>query len=62
VGLTQTPLSGSAAALVGLGAFGVVTFDVTWRVLKYGTVMAHEGAHALLAAVTVGGKMLVMPT
>ena len=48
VGLTQTPLSGSAAVLVGLGAFGVVAFDATWQVLKYGTVMAHEGAHAVM--------------
>ena len=48
MGLTQTPLSGSAAALVGLAAFGVVTFDVTWQVIKYGTVMAHEGAHAVM--------------
>ena len=48
--MTQTPLSGSAAALVGLAAFGVVTFDVTWQVIKYGTVMAHEGAHAVLVS------------
>jgi hypothetical protein len=48
VGLTQTPLSGSAAVVVGLGAFGVVAFDVTWQVIKYGTVMAHEGAHAVM--------------
>ena len=49
MGLTQTPLSGSAAALVGLGVFGVVAFDMTWQVLTQG-------------AVAVGGKMLVMPT
>ncbi len=48
MGLTQTPLSGSTAVLVGLGAFAVVAFDVTWQVIKYGTVMAHEGAHAVL--------------
>jgi len=46
--MTQTPLSGAAAGLVGLAAFGVVTFDVTWQVIKYGTVMAHEGAHAVM--------------
>ena len=48
MGLTQTPLSGAAAALVGLGAFGVVAFDVGWQVIRYGTVMAHEGAHAVM--------------
>ena len=55
MGLTQTPLSGSAAVLVGLGAFGVVAFDATWQVLKYGTVMAHEGAHAVLISLLFRG-------
>jgi len=50
VGLTQTPLSGSAAVAVGLVAFGVVAFDAGWQVIRYGTVMAHEGAHAVMVS------------
>jgi hypothetical protein len=48
VSLTQTPLSGSAAAVVGLAAFGLVASDIGWQFIRYGTVMAHEGAHAVL--------------
>jgi hypothetical protein len=45
--MTQAPLSGSAAAAVGLAAFGVVVTDAGWQVVRHGTVMAHEGAHAV---------------
>jgi hypothetical protein len=55
VSLTQTPLPGSTAVLVGLGAFGVVTFDLTWQAIKYGTVMAHEGAHAVMDSLLFRG-------
>jgi Peptidase M50B-like len=44
---TQAWLSGSAAAVVGLAAFGVVATEAGWQVLRHGTVMAHEGAHAV---------------
>lgn len=50
--VTQAPLSGLAAALIGLAALVLVTLNVTWRVVRHLTVMAHEGAHAV-----VGGGM-----
>jgi len=46
--MTQTPLSGPAAALIGLGAFGVVASGIGWNFVRHGTVMAHEGAHAMM--------------
>ena len=48
--LTQTPLSGAAATVVGLAAFGAVAMDVGWQFVRHGTVMAHEGAHAVLGS------------
>jgi hypothetical protein len=45
--MTQASLSGAAAAVVGLGALGVVATDIGWQVIRHGTVMAHEGAHAV---------------
>lgn len=45
--MTQAPLSGLAAAAVGLAALGVVVIDVGWQVVRHGMVMAHEGAHAM---------------
>jgi Peptidase M50B-like len=45
--ITQAPLPGPAAAAVGLAALVVVVMDVGWQVIRHGTVMAHEGAHAV---------------
>ncbi len=59
--LTQVPLSGAAAAVVGLAAFGAVALDVGWQVIRHGTVMAHEGAHAVIGSLlfrNVGGIKL----
>ena len=47
VSMTQAPLSGPAAAAVGLAAFGVVVTEAGWQVVRHGAVMAHEGAHAM---------------
>jgi hypothetical protein len=47
VSMTQTTLPAPAAAAVGLAALGVVVTDVGWQVVRHGTVMAHEGAHAV---------------
>jgi hypothetical protein len=47
VSVTQAPLSGGTAALIGLVALGVIAFDAGWRVVRHFTVMAHEGAHAV---------------
>jgi hypothetical protein len=50
VSLTHAPLSGAAAAVVGLVTFGAVAMDAGWQFVRHGTVMAHEGAHALLGS------------
>jgi hypothetical protein len=46
VTVTQVPLSGAAAMLIGLAALGVTMIGPFWRILRHGTVMAHEGDHA----------------
>jgi hypothetical protein len=46
VSATQVPLSGAAAMLIGLAALAAVVIDAFWLILRHGTVMAHEGAHA----------------
>lgn len=46
----QAPLSGSAAAVIGLAALAVVVTSLGWRVIRHGTVMAHEGAHAIIGS------------
>jgi hypothetical protein len=48
--LTQHPLSEAAAVLIGLAAFVVIALDVGWRIIRHGTVMAHEAAHAVLGS------------
>ena len=50
MGLTQHPLSEAAAVLIGVGVFVVIVLDVGWRIIRHGTVMAHEGAHAVLGS------------
>jgi hypothetical protein len=50
VSLHQHPLSEAAAVLIGLAAFVVIVLDVGWRIIRHGTVMAHEGAHAVLGS------------
>ena len=58
--MTQIPdtLSGAAAALTGLVALAVVAPIAGWQFVRHGTVMAHEGAHAVfgsLAGRKIGG-------
>jgi hypothetical protein len=48
--MSQIPLSGAEAVLIGLGAFVFTAADLGWRFLRHGSVIAHEGAHALVAA------------
>ncbi len=48
--MTQTPLPGPDAALVGLVAFVVVNAQSVWSLAKHFHVMAHEGMHAITAA------------
>lgn len=47
---SQGTLSGAAAAAVGLATFGAVALDVGWQIIRHGTVMAHEGAHAVFGS------------
>ena len=44
--VTQVPLSGVAALLIGLAALAVVALNGLWRFAQHGMVMAHEGGHA----------------
>jgi hypothetical protein len=46
VTVTQVPLSGAAAMLIGLAALAVVMLNGLWRFFQHGMVMAHEGGHA----------------
>ena len=48
--VTQVPLSGTAAMLIGVAALAVTVIDACWLILRHGTVMAHEGAHAAASA------------
>ncbi|MGH3152271.1 MAG: M50 family metallopeptidase [Streptosporangiaceae bacterium] len=50
MGMTQAPLPGAEAALIGLAALGLLLLDAGWLIVRHLTVMAHEGAHALTAA------------
>jgi Peptidase M50B-like len=45
------PLSGSEAAVIGVGALIAVTLDLTWALAVYGQLMAHEGAHGVIGSV-----------
>jgi hypothetical protein len=46
---TVAPLSGTEAALIGLAALAVVSIPFLWPLVEQFNVMAHEGAHALVA-------------
>jgi Peptidase M50B-like len=48
-------LSSPTAAAVGLLALGVVIADAGWRFVRHGTVMAHEGAHAVIGSLLFRG-------
>jgi len=55
VSVTHATLSGGAAAVVGLAAFAAVAMDAGWQFVRHGTVMAHEGAHAVLGSLMFRG-------
>jgi hypothetical protein len=46
----QLPLPGAEAALVGLAMTGVVLIPFLWPLADHLDTMAHEGAHAIVAA------------
>ena len=47
--MTQSPLSGGEAALIGLVMLAVVAFEATWAVVRHIDTMAHEGADAVIS-------------
>lgn len=49
--VTQVPLSGAEASVIGVAALIAVTLDLTWAFVVYGTLMAHEGAHGVIGSV-----------
>jgi hypothetical protein len=46
--MTQAPLPAGTAAFIGVAALGVIVPYTGWRVVHHFTVMAHEGAHAVV--------------
>ena len=59
--IAQPTLPGGTAALIGLAALGVVAINAGWQVVRHFTVMAHEGAHAVVGLLLfrdVGGVVL----
>jgi Peptidase M50B-like len=48
---TPAPLSGGEAAIIGLLVLGLVAIPFLWSVVGHVDTMAHEGAHAALAAI-----------
>ena len=53
--VTQTPLSATAAVVIGLVMLVVVAFEGTWAVVRQIDVMAHEGAHAIISSLSGRG-------
>ena len=51
MGMTQTPLPGPDAALLGLATFVVVNVKSLWSLAKHLDVMAHEGMHAITGSI-----------
>jgi hypothetical protein len=49
---TQTPLSGTETVLIGLVVSIVVIPSVTWRLVQHFQVMAHEGMHGVVGALS----------
>jgi len=49
--MTQTPLPGPDAALVGFAAFLAVNVQSLWSLAKHLDVMAHEGMHAITGSI-----------
>ena len=48
--MTQVPLSGTEAAVIGAGALVAVALDLGWELIQYGQVLAHEGAHGVIGS------------
>jgi Peptidase M50B-like len=53
--VTQSPLSGGEAVLIGLVMLAVVALEATWAVVRYVGTMAHEGAHAVISSLAGRG-------
>ena len=59
----QAPLSGDDAALIGLAALVVVVIPFLWPLVEQFSMMAHEGAHAIVGSLMgFGIKGIVMTT
>jgi hypothetical protein len=53
--MTQSPLSGGEAVLIGPVVLAVVAFEATWVVVHHIDTMAHEGAHAIISSLSGRG-------
>jgi hypothetical protein len=50
IGETQPRLPAGTSLGIGLAAFVVVAFPVTWTFIRYFDTMAHEGSHAVMGS------------
>jgi Peptidase M50B-like len=46
----QAPLPAATSLLIGVAALGAVTLSATWVMLRHVSLIAHEGAHALMGS------------
>jgi Peptidase M50B-like len=53
--MTQTPLPGGDAVLIGLAVLVVVAVEPTWAIVRHIDTMAHEGAHAIISGLSGRG-------
>ena len=53
--MTQSPLSGGEAVLIGLVVLAIVAVEATWTVVRHIGTMAHEGAHAIMSGLSGRG-------
>jgi Peptidase M50B-like len=49
---TQTPLSGTETALIGLVVFMLLVPRATWELVQHFEVMAHEGMHGVVGSLS----------
>jgi hypothetical protein len=56
IGELQAPLPTTTSLAIGVAALGAVTVSAVWVMVRHVTVIAHEGAHAVLGS-GVGGKV-----
>jgi hypothetical protein len=52
IGELQAQLPAGASLLIGVAALGAVTLSAVWMIVRHVSVIAHEGAHAVMGSGT----------